>query len=217
MKVVIIGAGPSLDKNLLDFKMRGGEFMDAVIIATDAALVKCLNMRIVPNYVATLEDYPDYKKFFDNEIARKFSRHYSVFYSYKTSYDIKLLLKTMKVGLILAHLDRQSDVICNVGLFAYLIAAQHLKADKIYLIGMDHCYGENEHPNIKLDTEVARRSFFTTINPHLKKRMIMNPIFMLWREEFLRERMVNKNIRCINMTGWGVLFGRDIEWIPELI
>jgi len=82
---------------------------------------------------------------------------------------------------------------------------------------MDHSYGEHEHPVLKEGNKVWEKSMFTTVNPYLKKRMIMNPIFMLWREEFLRERMVNKDIRCINMTGWGVLFGRDIEWTPELI
>lgn len=215
MKCLIIGAGPSLDKNLACLARSVTD--QCTIIATDGALIQCLKAGVIPQYVATLEDYPDYMKFFDNDLVRKYVRDFSVFYSYKTSHEIKNLLLSMHIPMILARLDRQSDVICNVGLFAYLIAAQHFKATEIYLIGMDHSYGEHEHPILREGNKVWEKSMFTTVNPYLKKRMIMNPIFMLWREEFLRERMVNKEIRCINMTGWGVLFGKDIEWIPELI
>jgi len=216
MKVIVIGAGPSLDRNLFDFKLHGGEFMDDTIIATDAALVACLKMRIIPKYVATLEDYPTYTKFFDQDIVRKYHDQLTAFVSGKTSSEIKTLLQQLEIQMEYPKL-KYEDVICNVGLFAYLIAAQYIKADEIFLIGMDHSYGRGEHPNITEDTEIWRRAFFTTMNPHLKERMIMNPLFKLWREEFLRNRMTNPEVKVVNMTGWGVLFGRDIEWIPELI
>ena len=72
MKVLIIGAGPSLDRNLAMFRRtcsKGG-WKDIVIIAVDAALPRCLKASIIPQYVATLEDYPDYMKFFDNDLVR---------------------------------------------------------------------------------------------------------------------------------------------------
>jgi len=87
MKCLIVGAGPSLEKNLRGL---GRAVTDQwTILATDGALIKCLEAGIIPEYVVTLEDYPDYMKFFDNDLVRKHDRKFQVFYSYKTSHQIK--------------------------------------------------------------------------------------------------------------------------------
>jgi len=210
MKVVIFGDGPSLIINIEEFRLYGGDFHDAILLATDAALPKLLERRIVPDHVATLEDYPNYVKFFDNDLARFYKVH--TYYSRKTSHDIKILLAKMDVEHELAPVIHKADVITNVGSFCFLIAAQILKADEIYLFGMDHSYGKGQRPKIKEFSQIWQRAIYTTFNPHIKQRIIMNPIHMLWREEFHRWMMENPKPKVINMTGWGSLFGKNIQW-----
>lgn len=65
---IIVGAGPSLDKNIHQLKMAKGK---ALILCVDAALDSLLNAGIVPDIVASIERTEITTKFYKREIIPK--------------------------------------------------------------------------------------------------------------------------------------------------
>ncbi len=67
MPAIVIGAGPSLDKNIRHLGQAQGK---AVLIASDAALKPLLANRIIPAFVACLDPQEDITKFFTGVTSR---------------------------------------------------------------------------------------------------------------------------------------------------
>lgn len=66
---IVVGAGPSLDKNLKLLKQAEGR---AVIITTDASMRACERMNVKPDAIASIErDEPTYRHFYKDRIFDK--------------------------------------------------------------------------------------------------------------------------------------------------
>ena len=94
----------------------------------------------------------------------------------------------------------------NVGLQAWLFAWRVLKCKEVVLIGMDNAKEEGWKPSI----DPQDGSFKTIEHPVFKTRQILDPVYQLFRSEFLD---IAKTKPCItvNCTEGGSLFGQGIE------
>ncbi len=210
---LIVGAGPSLRGNLEDYKALGD--FPGIVIATDAALKPMLEMDIIPDYCATLEDLGALTKYYTPKIVKE--KGHLVKHCYLSDRVHPAVRKTildagMKSGVAAKCRDNTTS---NVGLFSWLITHRIHEVDTTYLIGMDHCYADDKPPPVDQDSELFFYGFYTLISPHHgDKQIILNPAHELWREEFHWNMDQYPNIKVINSTGFGALFGDKIEWKP---
>ncbi len=212
-KVLIVGAGPSLIDNLNDLKRLGN--FPGIVFATDAAIKPMLEMDIIPDYCATLEDLGALIKYYNPKIVmEKGNLIRKCYLSDRVHPAVRKAIKEAGIEQLVAAKCRDNTT-SNVGLFSWLISTRILEADTTYLIGMDHAYGENKPPPVAQDSELFFYGFYTLLNPHTDdKQIILNPAHELWREEFHWNMDQFPKIKVINCTGWGALFGEKIKWQP---
>jgi len=209
-KAIIVGAGPSLFrfKHLERLKKIG---FPGVIITTDKMLKDLLKMDIVPHYVITGENTKKITRFFqreDNEsfdFVKKFSKDIICVMTHKTHLEVRhvILTNTWKDCIML-----DDDIIedsSNVGLQAWLFAWKYMKCKEVVLIGMDNAKEEGWKPSI--DPEDG--SFKTIEHPDFKTKQILDPVYQLFRQEFL-DIAKTKPCLTVNCTGGGALFGTGI-------
>jgi len=200
---LIVGAGPSLIDNLEDFKSLGD--FPGIVIATDAALKPLLEMDVIPDYCATLEDLGALVKYYNPPVV--IEKGHLVKYVYLSDRVHPAVRKSiaeanMKCGVAAKCRENTTS---NVGLFSWLISHKIHEVDTTYLIGMDHSYADDKPPPVAQDSELFFYGFYTLINPHCKdKQIILNPAHELWREEFHWNMDQYPKIKVINCTGWGV-------------
>jgi len=210
-KAIIIGAGPSVFryKQLKRLKKTG---FPGVVITTDKMLKPLLKEDITPDYVITGENTKKITRFFqreDNEsfdFVGKYSKDIICVMTHKTHDEVKqvILNNTWKDCIML-----DDDIIedsSNVGLQAWLFAWKYMKCEEVVLIGLDHAKEEGWKPSI--DPEDG--SFITIEHPDFKTKQILDPVYQLFRSEFL-EIAEKKPCKTINCTEGGSLFGKGIE------
>ena len=210
-RILVIGAGPSLDQNLIDYK-RLGDF-NGIVFCTDGALEKTLTANIIPTYCSTLEDTPDLDKYYITDIVvRKGHLIKSCYISDRVHPKAREAIKNAGIEVSLPGKVR-GFITSNVGLFSWLIALHMLKASEIYMIGMDHCYGANESPPVDQKERLFELGFQVLTNPYDNERLILHPAFSLWREEFLHYTKTF-TIKTYNLTGRGALYEKQFIWQP---
>jgi len=212
MKALIVGAGPSLKENLDDYQ-RLGKF-PGIVIATDAAVAPMLERDMIPDYCATLEDLAALTKYYTPEIVMQKGKLIKTCYvSDRVSPEVKNAIRDANIPCEIAAPCR-SETTSNVGLFSWLISHLIHKCNETYLIGMDHAYAGDKPPPVPRDSELFFWGFYTLYNPILETEIILNPAHELWQEEFHWNMVKFPDIKVINCTGWGALFGGGIEWKP---
>ena len=212
-KALIIGAGPSLQANL--DKLKEMDKFDGVVLCTDGAINKVLENGIIPDYVGTLEDTPDLDKYYITDLVKEKGHLLKGAYiSDRVHNNTRKAIRDAGLGDPLVAADLRGYITSNVGLFFWLLATISLKCDEIFMIGMDHCYGTNEFPNVERDSDIFRYGFKTRINPYNEEEIILHPAFELWTEEFEWYVKKYEKVRTINLTGRGSLYSRDFIWHP---
>jgi len=209
-KVLVIGAGPSLDQNLIDYK-RLGDF-PGTVFCTDGALEKTLNAGIIPTHAATLEDTNDLDKYYITKIVKEKGKLIKGCYISDRVHPIaRKAIKEAGMDLFIAAKVR-GYITSNVGLFCWLVSVVSLEAKEIYLIGMDHCYAGDKPPPVDQDSELFKAGFKVRVNPYNDERIILHPAYQLWTEEF--NWYVNKfpGVKTYNLTGRGALYKKEFNW-----
>jgi len=211
-KVLIIGAGPSLDQNLIDFK-RLGPF-PGTVLCTDGGLEKTLLAGIIPDYCATLEDTNDLDKYYITDIVvRKGHLMKGCYISDRVHPVARKAIKDAGIKMFLPGKVR-GYITSNVGLFCWLTANTMLGSKEIYLIGLDHCYGPNESPPVDQNSQLFKRGFQVLTDPYNNERLILHPAFQLWREEFNWYSKKFVSTKTYNLTGRGALYEKQFIWQP---
>lgn len=211
-RILVVGAGPSLKSNLIDFK-RLGDF-DGTVIATDAAIQHMLRMDIIPTVGSCLEDLPQLTKYFVPEIVvEKGHLMEKVWISDRVHGQVRASIKEAGLEHEIAAQVREIGT-SNVGLFSTAIAHLIYKSNEVHYIGMDHCYPANQPPPVPKSDPLYELGFYEVVNPIIDETLVLNPAHELWREELHENLKLWKNLRIINHSGYGAIFGRQIDWQP---
>lgn len=196
MKCVIVGAGPSLQRNLDEM-----EDFFGLIFATDKALVPMIKANKIPSHVITLENEERIATFFEDQIIKE--HHIVGIHSEKSP---RLVVDNMKKVLSTVEVNStQFDSPVNVGLFAWQVAVNLFNADEVYLIGMDYAHSD-------LDEYTKGQRLTPEFNPHLNRNVQVNAVHQQWKHQFLTGISRNPHVKTINCTGDGALFGKGIKW-----
>jgi len=212
MKILVIGAGPSIDDNLREYK-RLGKF-PGMILCTDGALNKVLEAGIIPDYCGTLEDTADLDKYYITDIVKKEGHKLKGCYiSDRVHNNCRRAVMDAGMELYVAA-DLRGYITSNVGLFLWMVAHIILKSNDIYLIGMDHCYGKGDGPPVDRNSELFHYGFQVLVNPFDKEEIILHPAFELWKEEFNWYTEKYQGVNTYNCTGRGALYRDSFKWQP---
>jgi len=211
-KALIVGAGPSLQKNLDEYK-RLGKF-PGLVIATDASLHFLLERDIIPDCVATLEDSSALVKYYIHDVVKEKGRLVKKgWVSDRVAGAVRKSMEEASIHPVVAAKARDSTT-SNVGLYCWLISHLIEECNSTYLIGMDHCYAADNPPPVERDGEIFFWGFYTLYNPYDKIEIQLNPAHELWQEEFHWSMTLYPDIKVTNCTGWGALYGKGITWTP---
>ncbi len=211
-KALIVGAGPSLQSNLDDYK-RLGKF-PGLVIATDASLKHLLARDIIPDCVATLEDSGLLVKYYTPDVVKEKGHLVKkAWVSDRVVGDVRRAMEEAGIHPVVAAKARDSTT-SNVGLYCWLISHLIEGCKDTYLIGMDHCYAKDNPPPVDRKGEIFEWGFYTLYNPYDKIEIILNPAHELWQEEFHWSMTVYPDIKVHNLTGWGALYGKGLIWTP---
>ena len=212
MKVLIIGAGPSLDQNLKEYK-RIGKF-PGMILCTDGAINKVFEAGLIPDYVATLEDTPDLDKYYTTDIVKEKGHLLKGAYiSDRVHNNCRKAIMGAKIEVNVAAKLR-GYITSNVGLFLWLVAHIIYKSTEIYLIGMDHCYPKDKPPPVDRNSELFKYGFQVLHNPYTDEELILHPAYELWKEEFDWYTEKYAIVTTFNCTGFGSLYKPTFRWKP---
>lgn len=211
-KILIFGAGPSLEDNLKHYK-RLGDF-PGITIATDGALNKVLEADIIPTYCSTLEDTSDLDKYYNTKIVKeKGNLIKECFISDRVHPNTRKAIRLANIKMSVAGKLR-GYITSNVGLFSYLVSAIMLKAKTVYFIGMDHCYPEGQGPPVDRNSELFKYGFTVMWNKYNDEEIILHPAFVLWKEEMDFYTKKYPEVKVYNLTGRGALFEKQYIWKP---
>lgn len=210
-KILIVGAGPSLEENIKDWD-RLGEFPGEVF-CTDGAIKKLLEHDIIPDYMGTLEDL-DLSKYYVPDIVKE--KGHLIEYCYISDRVIDSTRKAIEAAGIKYGVAAKCRgyITSNVGLFSWLVSHMILEYDETYLIGMDHCYPRGGGPPVDRDSELFQYGFQVLLNPLNDEEIILHPAFQLWSEEMNWYAEKYKNVKITNCTGRGALYNSCFIWKP---
>lgn len=133
---LIVGSGPSYYKNIEFIKKFPGR-----IITSDALFIQALKDDIRPNHIMTLE--VNINKILtrmyspERELIESLDKKPTFIASSWTSHPTYNMLATHKLAAFMWRFVEEPRI-SNVGLFGILYAYHKLKADKIFLVGMEH-------------------------------------------------------------------------------
>jgi len=211
-KALIIGAGPSIEKNLEDIK-RLGKF-PGMVICTDGGINKTLTTGLIPDWVSSLEDSIDLDKYYITDIVKEKGHLVkNAIISDRVTDRTRLAMQNAGMKWNVAGKLR-GYITSNVGLFSWLGAVIIWGCDEIYMVGMDHCYGKGQLPNVDLKSDLFKYGFKTMDNTINGEHLILHPAFQLWKEEFEWYKAKYPEIKTFNCTGRGALFRKDFLWKP---
>ena len=145
-KALIVGAGPSLEANLDEYK-RLGKF-PGLILATDASLHYLLERDIIPDCVATLEDSAQLVKYYVHDVVKEKGHLVKKgWVSDRVAGAVRKAMDAASIHPTVAAKARDSST-SNVGLYCWLISHLIENCKDTYLIGMDHCYEKDNPPPV---------------------------------------------------------------------
>ncbi len=216
-KVLICGAGPSINSNIEHWK-RLGDFPGDVIV-TDNSIARVIeNFPDLKFYASTLEDGADLDKYYNPDIVKHLGEHSIIdcLLSDRVHPNVIKALKRYNIKYSTAAKCRDYMNTSNVGLFCYHIAREILNAKQVYLIGMDHSYGKGEYPPVERESELFQWGFYTLQNPYTpdEKEIVLHSANEMWREEFVYYAEMFPKVEVINCTGRGALYQKCFTWNP---
>lgn len=130
--VLVVGHGPSFKND-----MEGIRRWKHIMVATDACLKDLLEEDIIPDYVVTSEASRQTCYLWGFEFDRIKKHDIKVIHSSITRNDV--IEPAQKAGVDIKQFKFVEEVRCsNVGLFALNFCVHELKADKIFMVGMEH-------------------------------------------------------------------------------
>lgn len=130
--VLVIGHGPSFKND-----MEGIRNWKYTTVATDACLKDLLENDIIPDYVVTSEASRQTCYLWNFDFPLLAEKGIKVIHSSITRNDV--LEPAQKAGVDIRRFDFDEEVRCsNVGLFAINYCIHELKADKVFMVGMEH-------------------------------------------------------------------------------
>ena len=126
-----------------------------------------------------------------------------------------LIKKLKKEGVEIIALERNDQSIDYLDFKPkYSIICLIYKSNEVHYIGMDHCYPANQPPPVPKSDPLYELGFYEVVNPIIDETLVLNPAHELWREELHENLKLWKNLRIINHSGYGAIFGRQIDWQP---
>jgi len=203
-KALIVGAGPSLVRNLQEFRDSDWE---GPLFATDRALEICLKEGVIPEYVVTLEEEIANERYFKADIIRDFGNMVQGLYSIKTPMNVQKQMR--KIGLrepSAVGTGTQIHTTSNCGLFIMMILSHDFKCNDVYMIGMDHSFARDTK------FEDTHKECKYIENPYDKVKYIAHPLHEHWKYNFIDRMGMYKEVKVTNCTGRGILFGGRIIW-----
>lgn len=211
-RCLIIGAGPSLKKNLDEFQ-RLGDF-EGTVIATDASIQHLLGRGIFPTVGTCLEDLHQLTKYFVPDVVKtKGHLIEKIWISARVHNMVRTSIKDAGIDFEVA--SKVQDIgTSNVGLFSTAIGHLIYEANEIHYIGMDHCYPADSPPPVPKSDPLYELGFYEIFNSITDETLILNPAHELWREELHENLRLWTNLTIINHTGYGAIFGKQIIWQP---
>jgi len=177
-----------------------------------------IEMDIIPDYVMTSESNMRILQFFINQENKwqkfdgdpdklaKYAKDVICVISRKTRSEVKDVIDSLKFKEVITVNDEDINNSSNIGLFCTVFSERHLKADKIILVGFDHAHKQGYKPIY----DPKDGSFETYTHPDFKTTQILDPVFQIFRDEFLRFAKKSKS-KIINATEGGSLYGEGIE------
>jgi len=172
---------------------------------------------IIPDYVCTSESNMRIIEFFVNQENKwqkfdgdplklaKYCKDVICVISRKTRSEVKEVIDSLKFKDVITINDDDINNSSNIGLFCAAFADRYLESKKIILIGFDHAHKEGYKP--KYDPKDG--SFETYRHPDFHTTQILDPVFQIFRDEFLRFAPTSKT-EIINATEGGSLYGEGI-------
>jgi hypothetical protein len=169
---IVVGRGPSLFKHgqlkLLAEKSENGEY-NGIVVASDGALIPCLEAGVIPDYVVSVDGAPIIRKWFEHPLVEKYGEIMKWVASVTINHDVYLAGR--KAGLEVYWFNptfddwRQNETWTrlqrllsttpkydmgvpamnsggNAGACAWIFAMQVLKRSPVALIGVDFGYPE---------------------------------------------------------------------------
>jgi len=139
--VLVVGRGVSYKNHIKEITEFPGETIFIDMVFHDFTK----NYKFASNYVMTLEAHIYHQTY------KSWTYYYRSYYKNKptwvcsswTQERVKTFIKSSKLDVI-DYIDEDEPRISNVGLFAVVYAFKQLKADKIFLIGMEHAGNDND-------------------------------------------------------------------------
>ena len=131
--VLVVGGGPSYKKYLKEINNFPGK-----IIVMDVNFNTCREAGIIPDYITTLEEgihNVTNKMFLSKNL--KACKNTIVVGSSITRNNIETHIKNNDIPFLRWKTDEEPRI-SNCGLFSVVFAYDHLKADKIFLVGFEH-------------------------------------------------------------------------------
>lgn len=216
---LIIGGGPSITQNLIDYK-RLGKF-PGTVICTDNSVARMLEAEFYDFYAVTLEDTPDLDKYYNPDIVKE--KGHKILGGFAADRVHNNTKKAMiDAGIKPVNVPEcRGYITSNVGLYCWLLAIQKFKCDRTFLFGMDHCYAPGKRPKIdKNSDDPDERELYSLavqelINPFNGETLLLTPEYSLWHEEFLWYTTKFPKVEVINCSGRGALYERNYKWSPS--
>ena len=217
-KALIIGGGPSIQENLKEYE-RLGEF-PGVVLCTDNSVDRFIQAGYRKFWAISLEDSPLQADYFTPQAVMD---HGSEILGGLTADRVhtKTKMAMSATGMKVKTAAKcRGFITSNVGLYCWLVAINEFKCNEIYMIGMDHCYGEGEKPKLDKNSsnpderELYLHAFQELLNTHNEETVILHPAQQLWHEEFIWYCKKYPQIKTINCTGRGALYERWFKWQP---
>ena len=213
-RAIVIGAGPSIYKQNHLRRIADSNF-EGFLFISDSMLKPCLQNNITPDkfkmIVCTLEDFlPVFAlPYFDGAQIRLWAPLIRIVKAKRVRPAVIDILE--KQGFMIETTeDPEINISCNVGLMCWKLAS--LVCNKVALVGIDHAFDESYIPPAKQYDDIYKSCFEEIENPYTNQKLILNPLFISWRIEFL-ELIEAKRVKTYNCTGGGSIFGRDIEYL----
>lgn len=218
MKALVIGGGPSIDENIIEY-LRLGKF-PGVVLCTDNSVARMLEAGFTDFYAVTLEDSGDLDMYYTPDIVKEKGKEIlGGFVADRVHRNVKHAMN--EAGIVPKNAPKcRGFITSNVGLFCWLIAVEEFECDEVYLIGMDHCYGKEEKPKVDKNSsdpderELYLHAFQELINPYDKETVILHPANQLWHEEFVWFAGRKPHVTTYNCTGRGALYDQYFKWQP---
>lgn len=206
--VIIVAAGPSLDKNIHQLKLAQGK---AFIIAVDSAIRMLEKYNIKPDAYVTLDAIKP-AVLFENKIAKETPIFYCGHSSYNNIKDLqgkKIFIDAEPfMGNVLKSRGKEAGEISPGGSVANaaFAIAQFVGFKNIIMVGLDLAFAEDKkHASVVYNEKSVKEeesSKYTYVDGIHGEKLLTYQNFILYKEWYER-KLENSDVKMINATEGG--------------